>query len=61
MFGSYIWEILVVVGPIILAAAIAWAMLHNRQSKRGLDRTEQATRDLYKDPLDHDTTRPPSR
>jgi hypothetical protein len=46
--GSIAWEILVVVGPLILIAAIAWAVLHNRQSRRGLERTEQATHDLYK-------------
>lgn len=57
MFGSYIWEILVIVGPIVLAIAIAWAMMHNRQSRSEYKRTEAATRDLYQDPLDHDTTR----
>ncbi len=47
LFGSGIWGILVIVGPILLAAAIAWAALNNRQSKKGLRKTEQATRDLY--------------
>lgn len=47
LFGSGIWGILVIVGPIVLAAAIAWAMLRNRQSKQGLQRTERATHDLY--------------
>ena len=46
--GSIAWEILVVVGPLLLIGAIVWATLHNRQSRRGLERTEQATRDLYK-------------
>ena len=48
MFGSYIWEILVIVGPIVLAAAIGWAMLHNRQSKREYRRTEESTREFYR-------------
>lgn len=48
LFGSGIWGILVIVGPILLAAAIAWAALNNRQSKKGLRRTEEATRDLYR-------------
>jgi formate/nitrite transporter FocA (FNT family) len=50
----YFWNI---IGAVILAAAIAWAILHNHQSRRGKQRTEEATRELYKDPLDHETTR----
>lgn len=49
----YLWT---AIGAVILAAAIGWAMLNNRQSRAGLERTEEATRDLYKDPLDHNTT-----
>jgi hypothetical protein len=47
LFGSGIWGILVIVGPIVLAVAIIWAMRHNRQSKQGLQQTERATHDLY--------------
>ncbi|WP_174278691.1 hypothetical protein [Sphingomonas bacterium] len=47
LFGSGIWGVLVIVGPILLAAAIAWAALNNRQSKRAERRTEDATRELY--------------
>jgi hypothetical protein len=47
LFGSGIWGVLVIVGPILLAAAIAWAMLHNRTSRRKLDNTEDATRRMY--------------
>ena len=54
--GSYGWQILVVVGPLILAIAIAWAMMHNRRTKGQERRTEKATHELYKDPLDHETT-----
>ncbi|WP_155006273.1 hypothetical protein [Sphingomonas hengshuiensis] len=39
--------LIVVVGPILLAIAIAWAMLHNRGSKRDIARTEAATRERY--------------
>jgi hypothetical protein len=53
LFGSGIWGILVVLGPVVLAVAIAWAMLRNRQSKQGLQRTERATHDLYQRE-DHD-------
>lgn len=48
-FGSHLWEIFVIVGPIVLAIAIGWAMLNNRQSRREDRRTEQATRDLYQE------------
>lgn len=47
--GSSIWGILVIAGPILLVAAIAWAALNNRQSRRGERQTEQATRDLYRE------------
>ena len=47
--GSISWQILVIVGPLLLIGAIAWAALHNRQSRRGIQRTEQATHDLYKE------------
>lgn len=47
LFGSGIWGWLVILGPIALAAAIAWAALNNRQSKKAERRTEQATHDLY--------------
>ena len=47
LFGSGIWGILLILGPIVLAAAIAWAMLNNRQSRKGVQRTEEATHDLY--------------
>lgn len=39
--------LMVVVGPILLAVALAWAILHNRGTKREIERTEQATRELY--------------
>ena len=42
----YMWTI---IGAVLLAAAIGWAALNNRQSKRGLERTENATRDLYQE------------
>lgn len=47
LFGSGIWGIVVVVGPILLAIAIIWAALNNRQSKKAERRTEDATRNLY--------------
>lgn len=47
--GSISWQLLVVIGPLVLIGAIAWAALHNRQSRRGIQRTEQATHDLYQE------------
>lgn len=38
--------VIVVIGPILLAIAIAWAMMHNRGSKRDIARTEAATRKM---------------
>lgn len=42
----YLWTIL---GALVLAAAIGWAMMNNRQSRRGEQRTEDATRNLYRE------------
>ena len=42
----YLWT---AIGAVLLLAAIGWAMMNNRQSKREYDRTEDATRQLYKE------------
>ncbi|WP_315760661.1 hypothetical protein [Sphingomonas sp. Y38-1Y] len=45
---SGIWGVMVIVGPIVLAAVIAWAMLRNRgASKHDIERTEAATHRMY--------------
>lgn len=42
------WAILNIVGPLLLAAVLLWALLRNRSSRKvDVDRTEQATRDAY--------------
>ena len=46
-FSSPLQGIMVIVGPILLAAAIAWAMLRNRGSRQDIERTEVATRERY--------------
>jgi hypothetical protein len=46
VIGSF-WIIVVFVGAFALGGAILWAMANNRTSKRKLEQTEQATRDLY--------------
>jgi hypothetical protein len=39
--------LMVVIGPILLAVAIAWAIFNNRGSRREIERTEAATRENY--------------
>ena len=47
--GGINWSLITIVGPLLLALVVLWAMLKNRKSSRGeIERTEQATRDLYK-------------
>jgi FtsZ-interacting cell division protein ZipA len=47
--GGGNWAILNIVGPLLLAAVLLWALLRNRKSRKvDVDRTEQATRDLYR-------------
>lgn len=38
------WGFMTILGPILLAAVLAWAMLHNRRSRAEKQRTEEATR-----------------
>jgi hypothetical protein len=47
--GGFNWSMITIVGPLLLAAVILWALLKNRKSSRSeIERTEQATRELYK-------------
>jgi hypothetical protein len=41
---------MVIIGPLLLLAVIAWAMLRNRQARGPgeVERTERATRELYR-------------
>ncbi len=41
--------LMVIVGPIVLAAALLWAILRNRTSRRQRQETEEATRRNYED------------
>jgi hypothetical protein len=46
--GGGNWAILNIVGPLLLAAVLLWALLRNRKSRKvDVDRTEQATREAY--------------
>jgi hypothetical protein len=45
--GAAGWGLQTIVGALILAAVLLWAVLRNKRSKSDADRTERATRDLY--------------
>jgi hypothetical protein len=47
MDGSSLWSMLVVIGPILLAVILLWAVISNRRSRADEQRTEDATRELY--------------
>ncbi|WP_343517996.1 hypothetical protein [Sphingomonas sp.] len=57
--GGGLWGAMTILGPIVLAAVILWAMLHNRTSKRQKERTEEATRRNYDAQSAEDTRREP--
>lgn len=42
-----LYGIMTIVGPILLLAALGWAMLNNRRTARERQRTEEATRRMY--------------
>jgi uncharacterized membrane protein len=44
---STLYTLVVVIGPIVLLAAIAWAIFNNRRSREDEARTEAATRQRY--------------
>lgn len=48
--GGGSWGIVTIIGPLLLAAVLLWVLLRNRKtSKSDVDRTEQGTRDLYRE------------
>ena len=46
-FAGFNWTILYIVGPLLLLAVIAWAILRNRRAKTPPDRTERGARQVY--------------
>ena len=48
-FGAFNWMTITVIGVALLAIVIAIAALRNRSSKAVIDKSEAATRDLYKE------------
>ena len=51
MDGGSLWSVLTIVGPLLLGAVLLWALLRNRahSSPAEIERTEQATRELYQE------------
>ena len=49
--GGFNWAILNILGPLLILVALAYAMIRNKKKSRPEDiaRTEQATRDLYRE------------
>jgi hypothetical protein len=47
--GGLGWGLQTIIGVAILAVVLLWAVLRNRKSRADRDRTEQATRDLYRE------------
>ena len=47
--GGFQWTLMTVVGAILLAAVIAWAMLRNRTSRAQDEQSERATRRVYEE------------
>jgi hypothetical protein len=43
------WGLINIIGPLLLAAVLLWALLRNRRSRRRDIDTEQATRELYRE------------
>ena len=44
------WSIITIAGPLLLGAVLLWALLRNRKAAPRDDaRTEEATRNLYKE------------
>jgi mannose/fructose/N-acetylgalactosamine-specific phosphotransferase system component IIC len=48
-FGAFNWMTITVIGVVLLAIVIAFAALRNRSSRQLIDKSEAATRDLYKE------------
>lgn len=57
--GGGLWGIITILGPILLAAVLLWAILNNRTSKAEKRRTEEATKRMHEEQNAHDVAREP--
>ena len=48
-FGGFNWTLLTIIGPLVLAVVIIVAVLRNRVSSDVAEKSERATRDLYRE------------
>lgn len=55
--GGSLWGLVTILGPIVLAAVLLWAILHNRTSGRQKRQTEEATRKMYDAQSEEDARR----
>jgi hypothetical protein len=44
-----LWSIITIIGPLLLIAVLAWAVLRNKATPSERNETERATRDLYRE------------
>ncbi len=47
--GGFNWTLITIIGPLLLALVIIVAVLRNRVSKDVAEKSERATRDLYRE------------
>ena len=45
--GAAGWGLQTIIGGLLLAAVLLWAVLRNRSSRRDVDRSERGARDVY--------------
>ena len=48
-FAGFNWTLITIVGAVVLAVVIAWAMLRNRTPPAEVEESEEATRHLYEE------------
>ena len=47
--GGASWGIITIIAPLLIVIVLAWVVMKNRKAKTtSIERTEQATRDLYR-------------
>ncbi|ODP35985.1 hypothetical protein [Sphingomonas turrisvirgatae] len=56
---SSLQGVMVIIGPIVLAAVLLWAVLNNRTSRAQKERTEEATRRVREEQNREDVAREP--
>lgn len=58
MADTNLWGVLTIIGPILLAIALIWAIRHNRTTPREEAHTEAATKRMYDDQAKDDGMHP---